>query len=49
MLIQGMKQTTPFTDDERENQEAIARTVVEEMISRCVLYIRTWNNCTKHI
>ncbi|MHA1111257.1 MAG: ATP-NAD kinase family protein [Promethearchaeota archaeon] len=31
MLIQGMKQTTPFTDDERENQEAIARTIVEEM------------------
>ncbi|TFG19775.1 MAG: ATP-NAD kinase [Promethearchaeota archaeon] len=31
LLIQGMKQTTPFTDDERENQQAIARTFVEEM------------------
>jgi predicted polyphosphate/ATP-dependent NAD kinase len=31
MLIQGMKQATPFTDDERENQRAIARTIVEEM------------------
>jgi len=31
MLIQGNKQTSPFTDDERANQIAIARTIIEGM------------------
>lgn len=31
MLIQGMKLTSPRTDEEKDNQTAIARTIIEEM------------------
>jgi predicted polyphosphate/ATP-dependent NAD kinase len=31
LLIQGMKQSSPFTDEEIANQQAIARTLIEEM------------------
>jgi predicted polyphosphate/ATP-dependent NAD kinase len=33
LLLQGMKQATPFSDDEYENQVAIARTIIEDMDS----------------
>ncbi len=31
LFIQGMKQNSPFTNDEVENQKAIARTIIESM------------------
>lgn len=33
MLLQGMKQASPNTDDEIANQQAIAKTIIEEMKS----------------